>query len=388
MFDRDEQELSQIIETGVKTVRSGKATLEQFLAQYPDQADEIRPEIAAALWLIASQREVETRPGFVASSRKRVLDRIKTEARDQGARRSFFGIIWPRQIALQWVVAAVFLVVVLTGAGGVVTFSQAALPGDGLYAVKRISEQVAYTVTLNDVQRVQLSAQYSDRRLSEVENLMAKGSYQKAGVALQEFKQQLNQTIALLQHVNNAQAMPKLTTAVALRDQLDKQSSRLNTLTLMAGAPPDLRINLQDALGAASLGSAAATDVIKDIPEATLTMFPTFTGTELVIETPTPVPSDTPEPSIEPSIEPTDETVEDTPADTTSDDPTVTDEDDSTDTPTIGPDGSPVPARKATNTPKPPRVNPTNSSDNSNKNTDPAGKGTDGTKPEPPGKNK
>ncbi len=386
MFDRDEQELSQIIETGVKTVRSGKATLEQFLAQYPDQADEIRPEIAAALWLIASQREVETRPGFVASSRKRVLDRIKTEARDQGARRSFFGIIWPRQIALQWVVAAVFLVVVLTGAGGVVASSQAALPGDGLYAVKRISEQVAYTVTLNDVQRVQLSAQYSDRRLSEVENLMAKGSYQKAGIALQEFKQQLTKTIALLQNVSNSQAMPKLTAAVALREQLANQSSRLTTLTLMAGAPPDLRLSLQDALGEASLGASAATDVIKDIPEATLTMFPTFTGTELVIETPTPVPSDTPEPS----IEPTDEVVEETPADTTSgttsDDPTATDEDDSTDTPTIGPDGTPVPTEKPSKTPKPPKVVPTNSSDNSNKNTDPAGKGNDGK--QPPGKNK
>ena len=124
----------------------------------------LRPELEGALWLISQRQEVEARPGFVIASRKRVMERIKTEARSQGAKHSLFGFAWPKQHVFQWAAGAAIILFLLLGTGGVVTISQSSLPGDGLYAVKRISENVSYTVTLNQVQRVQLSAQFAERR--------------------------------------------------------------------------------------------------------------------------------------------------------------------------------------------------------------------------------
>ena len=264
MFDRDEQEISQIIENGLEAILSGTATLESVVGQYPQQAEVIRPELEGALWLISQRQEVEARPGFVIASRKRVMERIKTEARSQGAKHSLFGFAWPKQHVFQWAAGAAIILFLLLGTGGVVTISQSSLPGDGLYAVKRISENVSYTVTLNQVQRVQLSAQFAERRINEVETLVAKASYTAAGSALSEYKQQVNLTIALLQKVSNTQAQEKLGVAVAFKDDLVENADRLDDLS--AGAPAALFSQLVDAKEMTDLGAASTEALIAGIP--------------------------------------------------------------------------------------------------------------------------
>ena len=109
MFDRDEQEISQIVERGLEAIQSGQATLEQVLAQRPEQAEVIRAELEAALWLVARREEVAPRVGYVAASRRRVVERIQAEASSHGTRRALFGFAWPQQIAFQWVVTVVVL---------------------------------------------------------------------------------------------------------------------------------------------------------------------------------------------------------------------------------------------------------------------------------------
>lgn len=148
MFDRDEQEISQILETGLEAVRTGKTTLDHFTAEYPGQATTIRPEIEAALWLASYQEHLAPRPGFVAASRKRVVERITQEARNEGTKHAFFGFAWPKRIAYQWAVAIILVVFILSGTGGAVSFAQGALPGDGLYGLKRITEDLTIAMTL------------------------------------------------------------------------------------------------------------------------------------------------------------------------------------------------------------------------------------------------
>lgn len=343
MFDRDEQETSQIIETGLEAILSGRETLEQVIAEYPDQAEILRPELESALWLVNRQTEIAPRPGFVAASRKRVVDQIRQESKGRATKRAFFGLALPRLPSFQWVAVVLLLVVLLSGTGGLIGLSQAAMPGDGLYGVKRFSEQVAYTVTINDVQRVELSAQFADRRLQEVEELMAKGDFASAKPILAAYDQQLNQSVALLQEIDNSQAHEKREAAMSLKEDLDKHAGRLAALqaaAVQASAPTDVRASLQEAMNVTADNKNAADEVLKRTPDTTATPSPSPTGTI------TPTVGNTPTPLVNPTEAP--------PALVESPQPTLSDTD-LTSTPS--PTGTPTNEEKLTKTPKPTNEN-------------------------------
>ncbi len=381
MFDRDEQEISQIIDNGLEAIRTGRATLEQvleqqeLLGQHPLQAEALRAELKAGVWLIAKRKEVEPRPGFVSASRTRVLERIQAEARSQGTKHAFFGFAWPKRLTFQWAVAALVFLLVLAGTGGIVKASQAALPGENLYAVKRASEQVAYTVTLGEVQRVELSQRFANQRLNEVEQLVADGKFTEAKETLTSMEQQVNQAVAQLGKVDKAQAQAKVAAAEKLKADLSRNNDRL--ANLMASAPPDVQGKLQEAMTVTALGASTAGDIIDSTlpleatPTPTITLTPTDASTATPEEMDSPEPEGTPEPDGSPgpaglSTPFTDATV-----------------DDEMETPTPTPDD-------ASKTPKPshtPKVND-NNGNNSSKQPDNPNKPDKPPKDPPPGKKK
>ena len=234
MFDKDDEEISIIIETGLEDILSGKTTLEQFMTAHPEQASQIRPELEAAMWLQTRREQVAPRPGFVASSRKRVLARIKQEATNSGAKRAFFGFIWPQKLAYQWVAVVLALIIFFSGTGGLVSAAQGSLPGDGLYTIKRISEKIAYTLAANEMQRVKLSAEYSNRRLDEISSLLDKGNASRAGESIPVFENQVRETVSLLQNTDNASLLQKRSLAAALQQDFSRQSSELTQLQISA----------------------------------------------------------------------------------------------------------------------------------------------------------
>ena len=250
MFERDEQEISRIIAEGLEAIQSGEKTLEEVLAENPEQAAAIRPELEAAGWLISQQAEVSTRPGFVAASRKRVVERIQQEASGQNAKHSFFGMIWPQRLAYRWVAAILVVVVLLSSTGGLVSASQSAMPGDGLYLVKRISEEITYTITLNTTQRIQLSIQYAKRRMQEAAALIAKKNYTAVLPVLQDFQQQVNQAVTLLKEAAGSGTTPpgelkeQKSMAVALQQDLTQSADTLEVMEAEM-LPPDVANSVQ-----------------------------------------------------------------------------------------------------------------------------------------------
>ncbi len=333
---------------------------------HPEQAETIRPELEGALWLVSQRQEVEARPGFVTASRKRVVERIKAEAKSQGAKHGLFGFAWPQRFAYQWIAGLAVILLMLLGTGGVVTISQNSLPGDGLYAVKRISEQVSYSVTLGQLQRVQLSAQFTERRMDEVETLLARGNYPAAMSALNDYEQQVSRTIDLLEQASNAAAKQKLGVAVAFKDSLVRNAERIEAL--LVSAPPIARADLQQAREATRLGAALIDDMIDDMPVVDVTGTPTPTLTPTLAETPTPFFTDTPVPSGTPVLEalpknPDRPTVTPTPG---SGDPTATLAPKTQPTAKIKPSNTPKPA----NTPKPEKTK----NNNTDKDKTPPGK--------------
>jgi hypothetical protein len=372
VFDRDEQEISQIIESGIAAILSGQATLEEVLAAHPAQADELRGELAGALWLVARQAEVAARPGFVSASRKRVLERIQAEADGQGVRRAFFGFAWPRRLAFQWLAAAVVVLVLVFGTGGAVSLAQSALPGEELYAVKRAAEQVAYTVTLDSVDRVALSTQFTDRRLEEANGLIAKGDYPSAESSLQDYEQGVHNTLALLKEVSYKPSHQVGEVAVTVKQHFTQNVQKLTVIAEKVPLDTQVKDHVQKAKNASLDGATAANNVAKQIQESspagpvaptdtlpppTATAVPnTSVPTQAPIPTATPVPptpshSKPPRPSatVSPSetLEPTSATtgtemptqaITNTPAPTTTS---------TTATPTDGPTDLPTAAQTA-----------------------------------------
>lgn len=304
MFDQDEQDFSQIVEAGVELILSGKATLEQVLARYPDQAEEIRPELEVAIWLSSRSQEVAPRPGFVSASRRRVVDRIKQEAKSTGKKHAFMGIAWPKRLSFQWVAVALVLLVLFSGTGGMVTFAQGAVPGENLYPVKRASETVAYTVTFTDTRRVELSARFAERRLDEAGQLMEISDYQAVEAVLKEYGQEITRTAALIQIIGVSNAPQAAALARDYQATLSKQA--LVVQEMQSAAPADIVSAFNDAQDAIQESLALVVDLsdgIFDLPTVTttvtLTVTPSFSPSPLVTDTPvpplftfTPLPSD------------------------------------------------------------------------------------------------
>jgi hypothetical protein len=282
VLENDEQEISQIIESGLEEILSGRDSLEGVLSKYPALADTLRPELESALWLITKQEQVRARPGFVSASRKRLVNRIKQEASTGGAKRAFLGFNWPlRRPAFQWVAALLIFLVFFSASGGVVSAAQGSIPGEDLYQVKRFSEQVVYDLTQHDGRKIEISRHYADRRLMEVEALITRSDYALAQETLLDFERQINKTLVLLEQTQEVTPREKLVLAEALNDEMNRQTGRLEAL--MVNAPPAMQQPLASARDASVASALLARDLSEQIRDEqrffTLTPSSTFTTT-------------------------------------------------------------------------------------------------------------
>lgn len=318
MFEKDDQEISQIIERALEAVLSGEVTLDEFVAQHPEHAAAIRAELDMALLVNSYSEQVKPRPGFIPASRKRLLTRISQEASTRGAKRSLFGLIWPRRLVYQLSAALLVLIILLSGTGGMVGLSQSALPGDGLYPIKRTSEQVAYSFTFRDVDRVSVSAAYAERRLDEAEALIEKEDYEDIASTIQVFEQQVDQTVTLFENVSDSKAKEKITLADSIKKEFNTHAEVLDKL--QSSAPEEVRGSLKHAETTAMLGAMSVEEETRNIVDPTATPQPTVTTTPTDLPEPT-VTNTPPPPTATPVVEETqqEKTTEEEPTDDPSD---------------------------------------------------------------------
>jgi hypothetical protein len=306
VFDQDEQEISQIIESGIEAILAGRSTLEQVLAEHPGQAEEIRGELEGALWLMSRQSEVEARPGFVGASRKRVMERIKAEASSQGTRRAFLGFAWPQKLAFQWIVGMVVLISVLTSTGSMLTISQSSLPGEDLYPIKRAAEQMTYSVALSGVQRVELSTEYTDRRLDEAKALIDQGNYPAAETSLQDYEKGVHQTLDLLSQVSDKPSSEVVEVVGTVKESFANNVQTLTAITERVPMNIQVKDHVRKAMTTSMDGAMMAGSVYQKLQQATLT--PVIVATQIplpssptaVPSTNTPIPTKPPKPTATP----------------------------------------------------------------------------------------
>lgn len=123
--------------------------------------------------------KVAPRPAFRAELRSALL---AAPVSFEAPRASRLG--WSRVLALRPAVAAILVLALLATAGGVAAASS--LPGDSAYGFKRAAEEVQVTLASDDVVRLDTLVMQSDRRLADLETLVARRS-SAVGVGTDEY---------------------------------------------------------------------------------------------------------------------------------------------------------------------------------------------------------
>ncbi len=287
MFERNEQDINAIIEENLKAVLSGETSIDEVVLLYPEHEKTLRGELGAALWLFSRRDQVSPRPGFLNSSKKRVLARIKEEARGREGKHAVLSLNLPRQrLVFRWAAVLVVLVMLVSGFGGVVAFSQDALPGQEFYGFKRAGETISYNLASGNLRKVELNILFTDRRLQELEALAAVGDMTQVESTLQEYNWEVNQAVVRLQAVSNSESTEKRILAQVLSENLAEKAERLDILA--SSVPLDLQGKLADARDRTLHGAFSAMSVLEGMDgQHRITPTPTLTPTPLLTSTST-----------------------------------------------------------------------------------------------------
>ena len=173
-------------------------SIEKILGRYPDVASGLRPflETAAQLATLAPQPSLAAKQ----KSQKAFLAHAKSLNVAPARPSSWYRL---RQILLP--LASLALVVILFGATAV-SVSGSAIPGDALYPVKRIVENVRLNWA-NDVEEATaLTDQYREERIREVQSLLRTGRTEEMSFQGEVEAVQADQwTIATIEVLLNAE---------------------------------------------------------------------------------------------------------------------------------------------------------------------------------------
>ncbi len=191
---------SEILEICFNLVFSGEETIETALARFPEYEKEIRPELEAAVWIYQQREFVNLRPGYLAASRKRLVDQIKEEAQNPlPAEKTIFG--WRLPVFRLTFVALIILIGVFALQGGVYAI-QASLPGDQLYNIKLAAEDIRISLASDPAAEAKLRIDIADERAREIEALLIQGRFEEVESAFINYTENIAIVSALISNLN------------------------------------------------------------------------------------------------------------------------------------------------------------------------------------------
>lgn len=150
----------------IDEVDSGKYTLEECLAKYPELRDELRPLLEVAQCL--QTKKVTPSPEFRMRARSRLLQEMRRPEPALRPRRSILDWFRPLAPALKPVIAVALVIAGLSAAGTTTIYAaQGSLPQDTLYPVKRGVENLQLVLTPDNADKARLNANLAERRVEE-----------------------------------------------------------------------------------------------------------------------------------------------------------------------------------------------------------------------------
>jgi hypothetical protein len=192
-------ELDNVVDVCVEQVETGRATVEDCLKRYPHLADELDPILRTAATLFATDVP-SIDPAGMRTIEKRVLSHARKLNREQESPRTW---LWP-QLAIRLAVVMLIVMLVTASTGGALIASAGSLPGEPLYPVKRLSENVQLAVAWDTLLRARLHTSFAQRRWEEARRQYLQSDKWNE-ITLQEMTQELEHATNALEQSNGDQ---------------------------------------------------------------------------------------------------------------------------------------------------------------------------------------
>ena len=179
---KEAKEFNNILDECLERLLVKGEAVEQCLASYPEQADELEPLLQTAL---ATKKALAIQPSPEFKARARY--QFGSAFQQVKPKRRFFFLGWqPR-----WATAVAAVLILLLGGGSTVAAAGGSMPDDLLYPVKLATEQVQLALTRSNMGRAELHAKLADRRVAEIIYMADKGDAQQVEVIAQRLDKHL-----------------------------------------------------------------------------------------------------------------------------------------------------------------------------------------------------
>ncbi len=148
---------------------------------------------------------------------------------------------------MTWIVLITMLTTLL-GGGGVVYAANDALPGEVLYPVKAVVEDVQLALTGPEGD-VALLDQFAQRRVEEVQALIAAGRYEDIPLAMQRYQEQVQEMVQVMEQLGPQDNIDHLT---HLQETMAQHTQVLTNL--LERVPPTAQPAIEHAMSASQHG--------------------------------------------------------------------------------------------------------------------------------------
>jgi len=190
----------------IEDIKAGRSSIEDCLDRHPSMREQLEPLLRIALE-IREAPDVKPSPAFKIKARVRLMEQIH-------GRQAVTKWPWSRYnnqtktipLRKRFSMVGVILAIVLTLSavgGGTAYAAQGSLPGDVLYSVKLVTEQLRMMLPGNDVARAQRALSFAERRVGEMEALAEKGRPQYLGLAVGGYDDAVNMTLARIERAGD-----------------------------------------------------------------------------------------------------------------------------------------------------------------------------------------
>ena len=194
---RNQDELSQILDSCLDLIAAGSATVDSALEQYPQYREQLRPALEAAAWLQSRKDVFNPRPGFVQISQRRLVNRFRNQGNPNNETQTlsrFPAFFQERRIAVQYSALLTLTAVLLfVGYRSTDFLVQRSIPGDPLYEAKITQEELRVKLSSNQENETRLRIDFAQRRVIEMQELVLTGRTELIDQTLANFEYQLSQ---------------------------------------------------------------------------------------------------------------------------------------------------------------------------------------------------
>ncbi len=196
------KQFEDILTQCIEDIKAGRATIEDCLTVYSSVRERLEPLLKIAL-SIREPPDVKPSPQFKLKGRVQLVEQIhgkQVVTRWPWSRHSDPVRMTPSRSRFSMARIAIVTALALWAlVGGTAYAAQDSLPGDILYPVKLVTEQVRMMLRGDEVGRAERALSFGDRRMSEIEALAQGGRLQDLDVAVEKYGDALNMTLARIE---------------------------------------------------------------------------------------------------------------------------------------------------------------------------------------------